>query len=106
MARVDISLNGRIYPIACEDGQENRVREMAAYVDRKFAELRNSGHAATDMHLLAMVTLLVADELFDARAAVQEQEGDGVPSEDPAVLAAVEGLATRVESLAERLERT
>ena len=106
MARVDISLNGRIYPIACEDGQENRVREMAAYVDRKFAELRNSGHAATDMHLLAMVTLLVADELFDARAAVRDQENDAAPNEDPVVAAAVESLAARVESIADRLERT
>ncbi len=39
VARVDISLGGRHYPIACDDGQEDRVRRIAAYIDKKITTM-------------------------------------------------------------------
>ena len=33
MAQVDIEVNGRFYRMLCEDGQEARLQELAAYVD-------------------------------------------------------------------------
>lgn len=114
MARVDVTLNGRIYPIACDDGQEGRVRDMAAYVDRKLAEVSAAAQTATDMHQLVMVALLVADELFDARATAEGWGGAGVADgqaeaalvDEEVVDAALEHLAQRMEALAASLEQS
>lgn len=113
MARINITLAGRSFPIACDDGQEERVRQIAAYLDRRLAEVKAAVQSGTDMHLLVMVSLLVADELFDARAALAAQSGAAPPSPPPPppfderpVAEALARLAGRVESLAERLEQS
>ena len=44
MAQVDVSVNGQSYRIACEDGQEDRLVDLAAMVDEKVRE-REQQHA-------------------------------------------------------------
>ena len=107
MPRIDITLNGRVYPIACEDGQEERVLEIAHYLDGKLTEIRGSVQTASDTHLLVMVSLLVVDELFDAREEMTAwSEAASVGSGEGAVAAeAIGRLAQRVEALAARLDR-
>lgn len=116
MARVDITLNGRTFPVACDDGQEDRVRQIARYVDSRLSEIRASGQGATDMHLMVMVSLLIADELMDVRAELENSlaahpaggNGNGAAAAtggDPAVSAAMGQLAGRLEAIAARLER-
>ena len=41
MAQVDVSVNGQSYRIACEDGQEDRLVDLAAMVDEKVLGLVN-----------------------------------------------------------------
>lgn len=103
MARVDVTLNGRIYPIACEDGQEPRVLEIAAYLDGLIGEVRKAVRNVTDMHLLVMASLMVADELFDARDRIASLTPP--PGEADAVADAVERLAGKVEAIAAKLEQ-
>ena len=74
MARVDVTLNGKVYPIACDDGQESRVQECARMIDERMAEVRGAVRSATDNHLLVMVCLLFADELLDMRHQVAEAQ--------------------------------
>lgn len=101
MARVEIVLNGRQYPIACEDGQEERVREVAGFLEQRLTELRQQAPNATDSQLLVMVSLMVADELFDAGQ--RPENGASVPA-DGAAADALGRLAGRIEELAVRLE--
>lgn len=101
MARVEIVLNGRQYPIACEDGQEDRVREVAAFLETRLTDLRQQAPNATDSQLLVMVSLMVADELFDAG----KSTGNGTQIADGGEAADALGrLAGRIEELAVRLE--
>jgi len=103
MARVEIELNGRQYPIACEDGQEDRVREVAGFLESRLSELRQQAPNATDSQLLVMVSLMVADELFDAGHGT----GNGAPIAGGGDAANALGqLAIRIEELAVRLEGT
>lgn len=110
MARIDITLAGRAYPIACDDGQEERVFEIARYLDGKLAEIRGQVASASDTHMLVMVALLVVDELFDAReelavwtgAAQESADGSGAGAVAAEVVAR---LTQRVEALAARLEQ-
>ena len=39
MPKVDISINGRLYPVACDDGQEGRVRDLANMLDQRVRAL-------------------------------------------------------------------
>lgn len=100
MARVDVNFNGRIYPIACDDGQEQRVRDVAAYVNDRLGEIKASVRSASDTHLLVMVSLVLADELFDVRAG---QLGEAAEAD---TAAALDRLAGRIEAIATRLERS
>ncbi|MEO1224925.1 MAG: cell division protein ZapA [Pseudomonadota bacterium] len=101
MARVEIVLNGREYPIACEDGQEDRVREVAGFLEERLTELRQQAPNATDSQLLVMVSLMVADELFDAN----QKTGNGAAIANGGEASdALARLAGRIEELAVRLE--
>ena len=50
MAEVTISINGRAYDIACDHGQEERVIDLAAYIDHKLQTIARSGGAYNDPH--------------------------------------------------------
>lgn len=52
MAEVNISMNGRVYEISCDDGQEGRVLELAAYIDQRLQKIARSGAAYNDAHLM------------------------------------------------------
>jgi cell division protein ZapA len=107
VARVEINLNNRPYPIACEDGQEGRVREVASFVQERIREIQGSVRTATDTHLLVMVALMLGDELLDLR------EGKGPaaaaptaasPLDDPELSSRLQKLADRIEAIAARVE--
>ena len=109
MARVDISLGGRHYPIACDDGQEDRVRRIAAYIDKKITTM-GSMAGATDTHVLVMASLMLGDELFDAHSKLESTRagaggGTEAAAEEESVAASISHLANRLESIAARLEQ-
>ncbi|MEQ9813670.1 MAG: cell division protein ZapA [Azospirillaceae bacterium] len=101
MARVDISLNGRSYPIACDDGQENRVRSIAEFLDQRMRELSRAAPSATEAQLLVMTALMVTDELFD----LQEAQENAAAVPNGAEADALARLVGRVEALAGRIEQ-
>jgi cell division protein ZapA len=124
MRRVDFTLNGRSHSLNCEDGQERRVSELAAYIDSRMKEV-TGGAGGNDVQNLLVTCMVLADELQEARTELQRR-GSGLamvpplsqptppappapisrPSEDTVVIAAVDGLAKRIEDIAARLERT
>lgn len=102
MAQVTITMNGRHYAIGCADGEEARLRNLAAELDRRMSGLVEEVGQIGDARLLVMVGLLLLDEMEELRAEARGGEGDSADK----VAAIVEGLADRVESLAARLEGT
>jgi cell division protein ZapA len=102
MAQVSVTINGRRYQIACDDGQEAHLSRLGAYIDKRVGELVAAVGQVGDARLLVMVSLLVADELSDAYAqlaALKSQDGGAAQR-----LAAEEELSQRMESLAQRVE--
>ena len=63
MAQVDVTINDRSYRIACDDGQDVHVTQLADYVDRRVQELVSAVGQVGDARLLVMASLLIADEL-------------------------------------------
>lgn len=108
MAQVTVTINGRGYQIACDEGQEDRLRQLAGYVDKRVGELTAASGQAGDTRLLVMASLLIADELADAQAALGEERNKQprapAPEAEAAVAQGIEALAARIEDIAARLE--
>lgn len=102
MGQVDVSINGRQYQIACDDGQEDHVRQLGEYVDRRVQELVATVGQVGDSRLLVMSSLMVADELSEAYAALESRGGGGQATE--ALAAAIDSIAARIENIAAELE--
>jgi len=112
MAEVTISIKGRQYDIACDDGQEGRVVDLAAYIDSKLQMISRSGSAYNDAHLMVLTSLVLADELFEAR----ETEKTVKPADSKKIKATVstedekfiakklQNMTKRIESLVSNLE--
>lgn len=97
MASVTVTIRNRPFPIACDDGQERHVEALAAAVDERAQAIAAAVGGVSDTHLMVMVTLLLADELKEAREAAAGLEGG--------VAAGIERLAERIEAIADRLEK-
>lgn len=68
MGQVTVTLNGRAYRLSCGEGEEPRLNELADHVRGKLEGLvAQFGQAGND-RLLLMAALLIADELWDAKA--------------------------------------
>jgi len=106
MGQVAVTVNGRSYKIACDDGQEPHVEKLAAYLNDRASELAAElGRREGESLVLVLAGLLVVDELADARAElsrIQPSESSG-GKESEAAATGLAALADRIESIAERL---
>ena len=106
MAQVDVTINGRNYRIACDDGQEGHLKQLAESVDQRLSHLVSTVGQVGESRLLVMTCLVVADELTEAYAELQGNAGKNGVVTDAAVVAATEALAQRIEGIAQRLRAT
>jgi cell division protein ZapA len=111
MAKVDVSINGRLYPVACDPGQEERVLELAGILDervRKFSGGAPIGGIG-ETHILVLAGLMLADELSESKAfQVGGSDHATSPSmeiDEELLVVTIDHLADRIAVIADRLER-
>jgi cell division protein ZapA len=107
LAVVNITINGRVYDIACDDSQVSRVQALGREVDGHAQHLLSTVGNVSDSRLLVMVGLLLADELAEAREQLTKlgQEVGAAADGDARLAQLIESLAQRIEAIATRLER-
>jgi cell division protein ZapA len=94
MSDVALTIGGRSYRVACDDGQEPHILRLGAMIEQKLAGMGNAaGHA--ESRVLLFAALLLADEVFEAK----QPKGDG-----PDFAPQLESLAARLENIAAHLE--
>jgi cell division protein ZapA len=98
MAQVTVSINGRDYPITCGDGEEARTRALAHEVDRRVKGLVADLGQVGEARLLVLALLTLADELADSKA----NAGNGHAPDS--IATGIDALASRIETVAVRLE--
>jgi cell division protein ZapA len=121
MAEVTIYINGRSYDIACDNGQEGRIVDLAKYIDQRVQQISRSGSAYNDAHLTVLTSLVLADELFEAReqataapratartaqpvaAPATPAEASISKEEESALLKVLEKITKRIEGVASRV---
>ena len=94
MPEVSVQIANRSYELACGDGDEERVQELAAYVDEKVVELRRQLPGTPEVKLLVFAALILADESREARGIAKAAESARASATDSA-----ETLATALEDL-------
>jgi cell division protein ZapA len=114
MPLVNVMVNSRAYTIACDEGEEEHLKELAAHVDAKTREVLSSVGQVGDGRVILMAALLIADEHHDAvrkaAPAAPPANGKTQPAEqaeaaERAAADALEGAAKKIEDIAARLVR-
>ena len=105
MAQVEITINGQSYRVACEDGQEQRLTDLARMVDAHVGDLVEQVGQVGYTRLLVMASLLVADELVELREAVSGDEEEATGNGARQAVEAMDRVSSRLETIAERLNR-
>ena len=110
MAHVELKINERKYQIACDDGQEEHMKKLGDFIEKRVQGLVTSIGQVGDSRLLVMVSLLIADELSESHlelSTLRGEDGAAARLENEEKLShSIEGLAQRIEHVAESLLAT
>jgi cell division protein ZapA len=116
MAQVSVTISGKTYRMACDDGQEEHLGQLAEDLDRTIDRLRGEFGEIGDQRLTVMAAITMADQKAEAERRIKALEqrivamerddataAEGRDAEQQAVARSVEAVAERVEALAGRL---
>jgi cell division protein ZapA len=110
MSQVSVTINGRQFRMACEDGQEPHLVDLARALDDRITGLRTKFGEIGDTRLTVMAALTVADELAEASVRVSRLEQELAVLQEARAMAsdqsktAQASVATALSSAAERIE--
>jgi cell division protein ZapA len=118
MSHVNVTIHGRQYRMACEDGQEDHLRKLAKDLDHRIEQLKGSFGAIGDMRLIVMAALTIADELSDTARRLRRLEEDHATMQDAraastdraqatqaAIIAALNAASERIEGVTRSLNQ-
>jgi len=112
MSHVNVTINGRQYRMACEEGQEMRLLRLAESLESRIQSLRGKFGEIGDARLQVMAALTVCDELMDAGNQIRSLERELETLRDVRSAATERARATQLavanalSAAAERIERT
>jgi cell division protein ZapA len=112
MNHINVTINGRQYRMACEEGQETRLVRLAESLESRVDSLRGKFGEIGDQRLTVMAALTACDELLDANSRLEKLEQELASLRDVRVAAGDRARATQVavanalNAAAERIEKT
>jgi len=110
MSHVSVTIHGRQYRMACEDGQEDHLVRLARDLDQRIEQLKASFGAIGDMRLIVMAALTQGDELSEAAKRLRRLEEELTALQDARVAsseraqAMQHAVANALNSASERIE--
>jgi cell division protein ZapA len=119
MSQVSVTINGRQFRMACEDGQEGHLMNLARELDNRINGLRTKFGEIGDTRLTVMAAITVTDELSEAGQRIKRLEeelaalqnaqvaiSDRNKAAQAAIAAALSKAAERVENITKSLSAT
>lgn len=116
MTQVNVTINGRVYRMACEAGQEAQLQGLAARLDGLIDQLRSSFGEIGDQRLTVMAAIMAMDEMSDLHRrvadltaenrALRDSQGALVERQvrvEAAVARQIDDTASRLEAIAASL---
>jgi len=110
MATVMVSIDGKNYRMACEEGQEAHLTQLAGRLDRYISHLKASFGEIGDHRLSVMAGIMVMDEMveLEARLATLEEENRALSEAQSQNRVQVsyneQNIAERIEAVTKRVE--
>ena len=74
MANVNIKFNNKDYLLSCDDGQEESLKKLTKFLDKKYFELKDKLGNIGENKLLLITTIKLIDEYFDLKQKVRQQK--------------------------------
>ena len=74
MANVNIKFNNKDYLLSCDDGQEESLKKLTKFLDKKYSELKDKLGNIGENKLLLITTIQLIDEYFDLKQKVTQQK--------------------------------
>ena len=74
MANVNIKFNNKDYLLSCDDGQEDSLKKLTKFLDKKYSELKDKLGNIGENKLLLITTIQLIDEYFDLKQKVTDQK--------------------------------
>ena len=74
MANVNIKFNNKDYLLSCDDGQEESLKNLTKFLDKKYNELKDKLGNIGENKLLLITTIQLIDEYFDLKQRVSQQK--------------------------------
>lgn len=118
MAQVSVSIDGKVYRMACDEGQEDHLTDLAARFDRYVTHLKGSFGEIGDQRVTVMAGIMVMDELVELQKRMRGLEAeigtlrktrdDALAKADKAdagITGTLTELATRIEGIAAGLAK-
>ena len=108
MGRLTVTVGGRSYDVACGDGEEPHLSDLAEYVDKKAGILVGDGARRGDARTSLLTSLVIADELSDALKQIENLDPEAASqtvqkgSEESTAL--LNSAAERLENIAARIQ--
>lgn len=116
MAQVTVTIDNKTYRMACDEGQEEHLTDLAQRFDRYVGHLKDSFGEIGDQRITVMAGIMVMDELSELQKRVKGMESElntlrktrdealtKADKNDSAVTGALASLAERIEALATKL---
>ena len=74
MANINIKFNNKDYLLSCDDGQEESLKKLTKFLDKKYSELKDKLGNIGESKLLLITTIQLIDEYFDLKQRVNQQK--------------------------------
>jgi len=99
LAQVAITINGKEYSLACDEGQQERIRAAGALLSAGVSRLSTQMGRVNDLNLVIMASVMLADDLIQEQSARQQETAPDLEE----LAMALEYLADKLETVASRL---
>jgi cell division protein ZapA len=103
MPQVNVLVNGRAYTVACDQGEEDHVRELGEFLNKRVGELSGSVGQVGDARLLLMAGLEERDKEIASLKSARAEAAEMLEIQDSRAADALEQAASRMQAIAARL---
>ena len=74
MANVSIKFNNKDYLLSCDDGQEESLKKLTSFLEKKHNELKDQLGSIGENKLLLITTIKIIDDYFNLKQKVDSQK--------------------------------